>query len=281
MSLIATARRLRHGPLKPLGSLWVVLGRLFRASLSVLPLDLTVSHRIGAYGPFRLDGHFAFSDFEHWGGVAHNRGFEACIEAARGRHCMLDVGGHIGLVSLPVSRVLAPGGRVFAFEPARANLRYLKRHIALNAAANIEVVEALVGAEPRDAVAFFEQAGPTGQNSVLARDGHRETTRPQITLDTFCNARALRPEVVKIDVEGAEIDVLQGARETLRRHRPLVFLSVHPRHLRALGRDEAELHDCIAALGYRCLDMDGQPVERFALDEYRLEPMEESTRDAA
>ena len=72
---------------------------------------VAVSHRVGPYGPFRLDGHFAFSDFEHWGAVGHHRGFETCVEAARGARCVLDVGAHIGLVSLPASRALAPGGR--------------------------------------------------------------------------------------------------------------------------------------------------------------------------
>ena len=281
MSLLATARRLRHGPLRPLSPLWVALGSLFRGALARSPWRLAVSHKLGPYGPFRLDGHFAFSNFEGWGDVAHNRGYEACIEAARGKFCMLDVGGHIGLVSLPAASVLAPGGQVFAFEPASANLHYLKRHIALNRIANIEVIEALVGAETLDGVTFFENPNPTGENSVLAREGLRETTRPQITLDGFCAEQGLAPDVVKIDVEGAEIDVLRGAAETLKRHRPLVFLSVHPRHLKQLGREEAELHTCIEALGYRCLDMDGQPVERFALDEYRLVPKDESERDAA
>ena len=48
-----------------------------------------------------------------------------------------------------------------------------------------------------------------------------------IKLDDFVSARGLKPTHVKIDVEGAEPDVLQGGRETLRRHRPVLFLSTH------------------------------------------------------
>lgn len=277
MTFISAARRLRHGQLRRLGPLWHLLGRMYRATLKWLPAGAALQ-QIGPYGPFRLDSHFAFSDFEHWGG-GHNNGFTATIEACRGKRCVLDVGGHIGLVAMPASQVVAAGGRIYAFEPGAANLRYLRRHLELNRIDNVDVVDALVGDRDGDAV-FFEQAGPTGQNSVVVKKNHAlytQTTHRQVTLDAFCDTRGLTPDVVKIDVEGAEIMVLRGARQMLARCRPVIFLSVHPHELTLLGSSVAELSGLIDQLGYRCQEINGSPVQSFRLAEYRLVPKEADT----
>lgn len=272
-SPVATLRQLRHGPLKPLGPLWLMLGRLYRASLRFTPAG-PVSHRIGAYGPFKMNPSFAFSDFAHWGG-GPNRGFAACIERCRDKDCVLDVGAHIGLVTLPASQALAAGGRVFAFEPAAANASMLKEHLRLNQIDNVELITALVGAEERSAVPFYEDDQPTGINSVVAGDkqaGFTETRRRQVSLDGFCLARGLQPDVIKIDVEGGEIDVLEGGRTVLLRYRPVIFLSVHPAHLEALGQSTEALAALIDALGYDCHDIEGGPAGDLQLDEYLLLP---------
>jgi len=276
--VIAALRRLRHGRLKRLEPVWVALGRAYRFAFRALGSRRTVSTRIGPFGPFRLNGLFAFSDFENWGG-GHNDAFVQCVEACRGKLCVFDVGAHVGLVALPMASVVAPGGRVYCFEPAEANRKLLSEHAALNGYSNIEVVQALVGAEARQSVPFFEMDEPTGMNAlVVAKNARafRETRRPQMTLDGFCAARGLAPEVVKIDVEGAEIGVLQGAGRTIERHRPLVFLSVHPREIALLGQDVARLAGLIAELGYDCRDARGRPVSKFELREYVLTPQRSS-----
>lgn len=275
--MISTLRRLRHGPLKSLGPFWVVLGRIYRGGMKVFGISRPAETKIGKYGPFRLNGMFSFSDFEHWGD-GHNNGFEACVEACRGKTCVLDIGGHIGLISLPVSRVLNGKGRVFAFEPSNANRAMLLEHVALNEANNIEVVADLVGAEERDRVEFFENPEPSGMNSVVItkhHDAYVRVEKRQITVDGFCQERNLSPDVIKIDVEGAELDVLRGARNTIREFSPTVFLSVHPREIEQLGETLEGLGALIDELGYECRNVDGSPVSGFALREYILTPKQD------
>jgi FkbM family methyltransferase len=272
LSLIASLRGLRHGPLKALGPAWTVMGNAYRAGLRAAGASRPVPHKIGPYGPFLLHGEFAFSDFEHWGG-GHNRGFERSIEASRGKRCVLDVGAHFGLVAMPMSRAVAPDGHVYAFEPAAANIERLKEHLTFNDIRNVTVVEALVGAEDKSGVAFFEERRASGKNSVTVKRDHESyvaTQRPQVTIDSFCRARGLSPDVIKIDVEGAELGVLEGGRETLTRCRPAIFLSVHPAQIALLGRSADELSRLIDDLGYQCRDVEGQPVSAFRLDEYVL-----------
>ncbi len=269
--MITLLRRLRHGPLRALGPAWVQLGRGYRRLVG--GLGLSVRQRIGPYGPFRLDARFAFSDFEHWG-QGHNDGFTACVEACRGRRCVLDVGAHIGLVSLPVAAVLAPDGLLIAFEPAAANRRLLRRHLELNGLSErVKVEAALVGAECLDEVLLHESGEVSGMNSLAAREGdYRPVAHRQLSLDHYCGRNGLAPEVIKIDVEGAELGVLEGAREVLQRCRPQIFLSVHPWHIARLGRSTEELAALIDELEYDCRTADGGAVTEFGLREYHLVP---------
>lgn len=272
--MLALIRRARHGPLRRFGPVWTLLGRLYRGALETFNLRPTVTMRIGPYGPFKLDGRFAFSNYEAWGG-GKNVGFQACVEASSGARCVLDVGAHIGLVTLPVSRILAPGGRVYAFEPADFNRSLLRRHTELNGADNVEVVGDLVGERDEDGVVFFEQNTDSGLNTVALGPGQGsfvETRKSQICLDTFCEQRGLEPDVIKIDVEGAEIDVLRGAVRTIGRSRPIIFLSVHPKHLRILGHDVSELNRVLDEMGYKCRCVDGREIQLVEAAEYVLKP---------
>lgn len=273
MGLIGSIRRLRHGRLSGLDPLWRALGRVHRALVKAVGSSPS-SHFIGPYGPFLMMPRFAFSAFENWG-TGHNAAFETCIEACRDVRCVIDVGAHIGLVSLPASRVVAPSGTVYAFEPAAANLEYLREHVRLNAADNIEIIDALMGPVDADKVTFYERDIPTGQNSVVVKrdhDEYRQTARSQVTLDSFCSQRGLEPDVIKIDVEGAELGVLRGGMRTLQRSRPKIFLSVHPRELELLGHHVREVAEVLDTLDYAAHDATGLPIAEFLFSEYVLLP---------
>jgi len=75
-------------------------------------------------------------------------------------------------------------------------------------------------------------------------------------------------------VEGAEYDVLAGAKATLVKHRPVIFLSLHPKHLELLGRKADELPDIVKEMSYKCTNIDGSEIREFALQEYLLSPLE-------
>lgn len=274
--MLVLIRRLRHGPLKFLNPMWLVLGLIYRRFVAG-SIGFT-KQKIGHYGPFRMDAQFAFSNFASWGG-AHNDGFAACVEVCRGKHCVIDVGAHIGLVSLPVASVMPPGGVLVSFEPARANRDLLSRHLRINGFEHVRVEEALVGDEELAAVDFFEMDDASGMNSIAPGamgDEYLPVRKAQVTLDGYCERNGLSPEVIKIDVEGAELGVLRGARAMLSRCRPLIFLSVHPRQIALLGESIEALSALIESLDYDCRHSDGSPVKSFALREYLLVPREKS-----
>lgn len=273
--MLRLLRYLRHGPLRRFAPFWLWLGENYRRC--VRGTNLAIRQHIGPYGPFRLDARFAFSNFSNWGG-GHNDGFRDCVEACRGKACVIDVGAHIGLVSLPALSVMASAGNLVAFEPATANRNLLLRHLELNGYSGTARVEsALVGSEERAETQFFEMPEHTGMNTVVpgAMDGRYESVaRQQTTLDAYCARHDLAPDVIKIDVEGAELAVLEGGRDTIGRYRPLIFLSVHPRQIKLLGQTPEMLMQLIDSLGYVCRHIDGSPVTTFALREYILTSIE-------
>jgi FkbM family methyltransferase len=279
--IVAFVRTIRHRYLNGLAAVWRPLGRVWRWAMLRFGSSFTAWHKVGSYGPFLLDGFFAFSDFANWG-RKHNNGFVACVEACRNRRCVVDVGAHVGLVTLPMASVLATGGIVVAFEPAKANRVFLQRHVRLNNFEDrVRIDHRLVGARELSSVPFFELDEATGMNTVVqdARQKNaRLTSIPQTSLDAYCLENGLSPEIVKIDVEGAELDVLEGARSILTQDRPTIFLSVHPLQIAAFGRSTDELVDLMNELGYNIRGMDGSAVSVFALREYVLTPKVSSAK---
>lgn len=272
-SLVKTISTLRHGPLRHLRSIWQPLGQLYRSAQRLTGWPRHVSKQVGPYGPFRLNGRFAFSNYESWG-QGHNSGFRALIESCRPGDTVIDIGAHIGLVTLCAAAQVGPRGRIVAFEPASANLRYLRDHIAANGLTQVDVADSLVGAEERDAVEFLESKGDSGLNTRAPRALTADfvaTKRRQVTLDRFCGDQQLKPNVIKIDVEGAETDVLRGAAKTIAASNPLVVLSVHPRQIVMLGSSLAELTALVKSFDYLITTPAGAPVTEFvAGGEYLL-----------
>jgi FkbM family methyltransferase len=162
----------------------------------------------------------------------------------------LDVGAYFGWYALVVARE-RPNARVFAFEPVPASQARLEANRARNGLSNVRLVRAAVGAAPGQAELELPPAG-NGGSARLAGGGAAERVRvPVTTLDAFAAAQGLaRIDFVKIDVEGAELEVLRGGEEVLRRFHPLLLVELNPSALRERGAGPAELLAVLADLGY-------------------------------
>lgn len=232
---------------------------------------------IGGHGVFRMSPDLAFRGWERFGD-RHNWGFARCIESCKGESVFLDVGAHVGLYSLPVSRALAAGGSVFAFEPSRGSYDYLIRNVAYNGFTNINAYNFVVGDSEAPGVPFYERVDPDSATSGLtrrtkdAKERYMLTQVPQVSLDRFCNDNKLSPGVIKIDTEGSELFVLKGARDVLAKSRPLLFLSIHPSHLRSLGQSTEEVVDLLVDVGYEITDQAGKSVTALGSGEYICVP---------
>lgn len=129
------------------------------------------------------------------------------------------VGAHVGIYTLLTALAVGESGQVVSFEPLPRNVSYLRRHLTLNEITNVEVVPMAVG-DATGPVRFAE--GQIEYTSHVDAAGTNNVS--QTTLDAYAFADGHRwPDVMKIDVEGAELAALRGAKRVLREARPLVF----------------------------------------------------------
>jgi FkbM family methyltransferase len=151
----------------------------------------------------------------------------------------VDVGAHIGYFTLLAAKLVGPGGHVYSFEPSPANYRVLIDNLKRNDAGNVTAIDAAVGAGPRRAVLYEGTGTNTGRATLDERIAGRAATEERSvavevkTIAATVPARRFpRIRVVKIDVEGAEIDVLHSLEPIFRAAHPLtVFLEVNPKWL--------------------------------------------------
>ena len=132
----------------------------------------------------------------------------------------IDVGAHIGTHTLTLSRLVGPSGRVYAFEPVMKTYRELRRNLALNGVTNVVPLRYAVGSGPASVIEMNPiHPGEEGGTSV-GHGGDRVELR---TLDSFGFEQV---SLIKIDVEGFELPVLDGAEDTIRRNRPVLIVEI-------------------------------------------------------
>jgi FkbM family methyltransferase len=143
-------------------------------------------------------------------------------------YCFLDVGAHIGSYSLRAAKLVGSNGIVVAVEPHPENALLLRINMMLNGFNNIRVVEAAAW-NKKDKL-FLYRGAESGWHSLK---GERVGIIPSITVpcipvdDVVRELGLSRVDLIKIDVEGAEIEVLEGSRRTLINFKPNVIVEVH------------------------------------------------------
>lgn len=173
---------------------------------------------------------------------------------------ILDVGAFLGAYAVMMARWGGPGTRVLAFEPTPSTVPYLRRHIALNKMSErVEVLNVALGSE-RGFVELHEHSDPY-RNAIGVSDPNgisSGTSRVELTtLDEVCRARNFSPTLLRMDVQGFEYAVLQGARETIRngKGRLKIVLEVHPQLWPMHDLDEHKFDALLAELGLRAVPL--------------------------
>jgi FkbM family methyltransferase len=142
-----------------------------------------------------------------------------------------------------------------AFEPHPQSARELRTQLELNAVANARIVEAALS-DRAGLIEFADTGSAIGQKLASLNDsqgGARTISVRAMSLDEAAREFG-PPDLVKIDVEGAENLVLAGGREVLENHRPVLLVEVH-------GKGRAgEFYEHMAGYGYRCETADGRPI---------------------
>jgi len=165
----------------------------------------------------------------------------------------LDVGANRGWYSLVLSRAF-PNSTIRAFEPIPSTFDALKKNIALNNSKNIKPVCAGMSDRPGEVEFLFAKdvAGATSMKLTGQSRGHAELEKivcSTMTLDSFCADYQLIPSLIKIDVEGAELLVVQGGQDILS-HTPVLLIELLRKWSKEFGYHPNDVFEILTQYGY-------------------------------
>lgn len=205
-------------------------------------------------------------------------------EVVRPGMTVIDVGANVGQMTLELAELVGPDGRVLSVEPAPGNVEVLRRHVTANGfAERVEILAAACSDSDGQVNLFVlgERDDTVGSGHTLAGEAalRRQGSEGQVTersvqaftVDSLCAIRSIKPRVVKIDVEGAELLVLRGMKQTLRTARPFVRVAFHPFAFDDVPRASDELRGFFQDVGYT---LDAPPSGALGLEEYVAAPPE-------
>ena len=244
------AAYVRHTPFRPGRS---IFGRL---AYRIYPHDFIAEMDSGIKIKVRLDW---ASDITYWTNTYENhKELKVFSSHFREGVTVMDIGANTGVYALHFSRKVGTNGKVYAFEPVPEYFERLKEHIALNNATNIVPVP----------FALSDQKGTTkmsvagGESSLFLYRTDQFVEVPVTTLDDFVAENGVdRVDAIKLDVEGAELKVIQGAEKTIQQFKPIMMVEINATTLKAAGTSPEELFQTIVSYGYKAFVIrDGKAI---------------------
>jgi FkbM family methyltransferase len=149
---------------------------------------------------------------------------------------VFDLGANNGIHSLLFSKLAGNAGKVYAFEPLPDNIQEIRKNCSLNGISNIEIIDAAVGSH-NGSVEFY-LGGLSKEGSIVTKASATGKTIEVklMTLETFITTHAIMPDFIKIDIEGAESDALQGLGDIIKTIKAVFFIELHtPEQDRKVG----------------------------------------------
>jgi len=190
-----------------------------------------------------------------------------------------DIGANQGFYTLLAAKQVGPQGRVFAFEPAPNECEKLKSNLSVNRFSNVVVEQAAVGScdgytefwACLDGQGSFSSCRPPGENLCKART---EVIRvPLIALDRYVRENQVTAlDFIKIDVEGGERDVINGASNSLASLRPVLMCELTDIATRSWGYCAAEIYQLLVNYDYHCYRTTPEGMLKFAEVKEKYDP---------
>lgn len=176
---------------------------------------------------------------------------------------VLDIGGHIGLFAVVTARFVGNSGSVFSFEPTPFTRGVMKEVVDLNGVADIVEIRGEAVSSKRGETIFYDTGTEISNANSLVRSELSKTEIPitLISVDEFVTERGLNVDCLKIDVEGAELDVLIGAREVFTSQRPVARLGLHPVFIEKNRQSLSEIWDLLVEYRLNVI-FDGEAATR-------------------
>lgn len=163
---------------------------------------------------------------------------------------VVDIGSHVGYYTLLAARAVGDKGKVFCFEPDPSNYALLLKNIEKNNYNNVVPVQKAV-TDTTGSIKLFIAKDPSGHSIWSDNPQQKSIVVDSTTIDDFFAGRDYPLHVMKIDVEGAEMTVLQGMRNILAKNRQLIiFTEFNPGALTRAGFSPIEYLQMLINYGF-------------------------------
>jgi len=180
--------------------------------------------------------------------------------------CFLDVGAHIGYFSC-IAAAKSTQGEVHLFEVDKHCIKYINKNIHINDFKNISVNNLAVS-NSKDGVFIPNKNIPNNKTNIMVKRFSGRYT-PSITIDDYVAEQQIKPDFIKIDVEGAEIKVIEGMQKTLQLTPLTLLIEVHNNILRIYGYSSKEILETLFKNGftvYELLDFRNESYTKKQID---------------
>jgi len=168
---------------------------------------------------------------------------------------VFDIGANAGFYTLSFSRLVGIQGQVWAFEPFAENAANILRHTKLNYLQNVVLMQVVVA--DRTGMVGFQA---TNNNAMGAISEEKQYRVPAVSLDNLLADQLVPvPDLIKIDVEGAESLVLEGAKSILDKKKSILFIALHG------DEQKQRCQEILESSGYNIFFLDGSALGSSAL----------------
>jgi FkbM family methyltransferase len=192
--------------------------------------------------------------------------FNFLKEQCKKNDVILDIGAHIGLFATVAAKIVGPNGKVIAFEPAPKTNALLQQTISINKLQGIvQIRNEAMGKQVGKTIFFISEGDADNSNSMVSYLHDRKLHSINVTVltvDDFIKQQQLnKVDFIKIDVEGAEYDTLQGATFTLKNLRPACILAIHPEPITVKGDKLEDIYELIHSMDYH-INYEGKSISK-------------------
>lgn len=199
---------------------------------------------------FELDIHDYIGHLLYFG--FKDDGQQELVDFAEEGDVFLDVGTNIGSSLLQFAKNVGKTGRVYGFEPDQLNFQQCQNNIRLNNFDNVQVSNIALGNKSSKVKLVVDTESNRGGNRILDEANGKDYTEVEVVpLDEWVEQQLISAiDFIKIDVEGFELNVLQGATESLKKFSPRLFIELDDENLKLQGQSAKELVVFLNEMGY-------------------------------
>jgi len=178
---------------------------------------------------------------------------------------IFDIGANIGWYALNFAKKTANVRKIYAFEPIPRTYQYLEKHLKLNNIKNVSAFN-LGFSDTIEEKTFFwtkEESGSASMENIQKRASINEVKCKVTTLDHFMKNRRNTIDLIKCDVEGAELLVFKGAIETLKKSKPIIYSEMLRKWSKKFGYYPDDIINFLADIGYHCYGYVDSKIEKI------------------